>query len=115
MKINFSDFFEIKADPRKSPETVTIYETGRIKVSKAILDKLSQKTVSMQMSKDFKTVLLIPEGDTLSVKKDGSFYAKHAVMQIDRRKVLFPIVYSLEWDEENTSIKNEQETQIKCV
>ena len=97
MKINFDDFFDVYADGRVQKNTVTVYENGRIKLSKDLYSQLSKKTVRFRMSFDYQRVLLNQDGE-VSVRKDGSFYAKNVINRIDREKERFPLVYKVEWD-----------------
>lgn len=97
MKVNYDDFFDVFADGRVQKNTVTVYENGRIKISKDLYSQLEKKTLRFRMSFDYQRILLNQEGE-VSIRKDGSFYAKNVVERMDRTKETFPLVYRMEWD-----------------
>lgn len=102
MSIDYSNYFEIHSDKRGEISIITIYESGRIKVSKAIIDRLTNSKVSLYLSKDYKEILLDQCGDKVKLKKDGSISAKNLIENnIDKKKVVFPMVYDILWDEKD--------------
>lgn len=101
MKIIFDDFFEVFSDGRIQEETITVYDNGRIKISKSLFSKIEKKTVAVKMAFDYKKIILEPEGENIRLKADGSFQAKNMVSKIEKKKELFPLVYKMQWCKEH--------------
>lgn len=98
MKIDRSKFIEIKSDKKVNRQTVTINENGAIQISKAIRDELKGNALSLQIRKDYKQILLDPAGRELVIRTNGTIAAKNLVETIDRRKILFPMTYKMQWE-----------------
>lgn len=98
MKIDRSKFIEIKSDKKVNRQTVTINENGAIQISKAIRDELKENALSLQIRKDYKQILLEPTGRELVIRTNGTIAAKNLVETIDRRKILFPMTYKMQWE-----------------
>lgn len=99
MKIDHSKFFEIRSDKRRKQQVVTIRENGDIHISKIIREKLDEKSASIYISKNYKTLILDPAGSELKVKSNGLITAKNDIDQFDRKKVIFPLIFQMKWDE----------------
>ena len=101
MKINYSNYFDVFADARVPADTVIIHESGRIKISSGLMKKINSKTINFKMAYDYQGILIEPKGINIRVKQDGSFLANKMVSQIDRSKELFPIEYSMNFDDKS--------------
>lgn len=100
MAINIEKFFEVKSDQDVNSFLVVINESGRIKISKSLRDRLKVENISIYISKDYRELLLVTEGGTLKVKADGTVLARNQVEKFSRRRVCFPMKYRMEWQEE---------------
>lgn len=100
MNIDLSNFFEIKADRRTPEKTVTINESGRIKISKAIVQSLEKATLAIYVANDYGELLLDQNGEELKFKADGSIQIKKAMEHFNHCRAVYPLIYDMDWNDE---------------
>ncbi|MFR8039791.1 MAG: hypothetical protein ACLU5E_07385 [Anaerovoracaceae bacterium] len=100
MELDLNRYIEVTPDSRRKCKTITVKENGDIKISKAMSDVIKTKKISMYISKNYKECVLDPNGDTLNIKANNIISAKDSVSKIDRRKIDFPMIYSMSFNEE---------------
>lgn len=100
MAIDYSNFFEIKANQKHYLKTITIYENGRIKLSRAIAEKLEEEKVALYIANDYRRLILNPKKEELKVKPDGTIQARQSIEELKRQGAAFPLAYEMEWNQE---------------
>ena len=73
------------------------------------MEKLDEKSASIYVSKNYKTLILDPAGSELKVKSNGLITAKNDIDQFDRKKVIFPIIFQMKWAETDGAWIGEQQ------
>lgn len=91
----------LKSDAQMKACTMSIYESGKITLSKIFRESLSDERVSLSLYDDYKYIQLDPMGEEFKIRKDGSIAAKQEIARLDRRKICFPMVYRMEYDREH--------------
>lgn len=99
MAIDYSNFFEIKANQKHYLKTITIYENGRIKLSRAIAEKLEEEKVALYIANDYRRLILNPKKEELKVKPDGTIQARQSIEELKRQGAAFPLAYEMEWNQ----------------
>lgn len=100
MEIDYSNFFEIKENRKHYLKTITIYENGRIKISRAIAEKLEKEKVALYIANDYRRLILNPNKEELKVKPDGTIQASQSIEELKRQGADFPLAYEMEWNQE---------------
>lgn len=98
--MDFNYCYKLIPDRRRSVYTVTFHESGRIKFSDGLYKALNCKEVDVFLEKDFKCIHIVPEGESVHIRADGSFSAKAFIRErFTDKKLTFPIVYEVSWNE----------------
>jgi len=99
--VNGTKYYEIKSDKTKNAAKITIKENGDIQISKHIRNQLVQDMISLHISSNYKKIILNPTGKELKIKTSGSVSAKQHINGFDKKKIMFPMVFQMQWLEKD--------------
>lgn len=101
LNLNWEDFFVLKPNTIRLQEMrVTITEKGEIRLNSLLHKNLPNKKIQIIFSKDYRTVLLNPEGEDAHIFTKAGTTKNRMLIEVFRKmKIKFPVGYIVNWDE----------------
>lgn len=101
LNLNWEDFFVLKPNTTRLQEMrVTITEKGEIRFNSLLHKNLTNRKIQIIFSKDYRTVLLNPEGEDAHIFTKAGTTKNRMLIEIFRKmKIKFPVGYIVNWDE----------------
>lgn len=114
-ELDWNQFFVLSPQKARMQEMkVSIVEKGEIRLNAILQKKILSRKLEIIMSKDYKTILLNPDGaNAHEFTKAGTVKNKEIVERLRKMKLTFPVTYIIQWDEKFGMWRGELETADK--
>lgn len=101
LNLDWEDFFVLKPNTTRFQEMrVTITEKGEIRFNSLLHKNLPNRKIQIIFSKDYRTVLLNPEGEDAHIFTKAGTTKNRMLIEVFRKmKIKFPVGYIVNWDE----------------
>jgi len=80
---------------------LVVKENGELKLNSALMKKINECNIEIFVSKDLRTIILNPLGMRAhKFTKAGTAKNREMVMMLKKLRIKFPIIYTVEWNED---------------